>query len=414
MLLLTLTARALQKLLFLFYFFHLSNAMNSTQPRIYVVDALRGFALVSIMLIHNLEHFDYYYTPEGLPDWMLSIDKGVWETVFFLFAGKSYAIFAFLFGLTFFIQSNNQEQKGEDFRPRFAWRLILLFLFALANGAFYQGDILMTYAIVGFGLIPVARLSDKAVLLIALFFMAQPYELYNMIQGILYPVEKLPDPASWAYFGKMNDYIPKKSFIDTVIGNLTNGRTAVALWTWENGRVFQALSLFMLGMLAGRKKLFDLSLSSKSFWLKTLFISGTVFIPLFILSKILEKLTMAESIRRPLLTIEVSWSNMAFMLVLVSGIILLYYSSFFQSILNKFAPIGRMSLSNYIIQSVVGSFVYYGFGLGLYYYTGATYSLCIGICLAIFQGYFSNWWMKEHKQGPLEAFWHRATWMKTN
>ena len=70
-----------------------------------------------------------------------------------------------------------------------------------------------------------------------------------------------------------------------------------------------------------------------------------------------------------------------------------------------------MSMSNYIMQSVLGSVIYYGFGLGLYQYTGATYCLLIGIVLAIIQGIFSSWWMKNHKQGPLETIWHKLTWI---
>ena len=79
--------------------------------------------------------------------------------------------------------------------------------------------------------------------------------------------------------------------------------------------------------------------------------------------------------------------------------------------LNLLAPIGRMSLSNYIIQSILGSFIYYGFGLGMYQFTGATHCLIIGICLAILQGIFSTWWLNVHKQGPLESLWHKATWV---
>jgi len=47
----------------------------------------------------------------------------------------------------------------------------------------------------------------------------------------------------------------------------------------------------------------------------------------------------------------------------------------------------------------------------LYQYTGATYSILIGITLAVLQGYFSIWWFKRHKQGPLEIIWHNATWI---
>jgi len=104
---------------------------------------------------------------------------------------------------------------------------------------------------------------------------------------------------------------------------------------------------------------------------------------------------------------------MAFMMVLVSGFVLLFQNNFFHRILNIFSSFGRMSLSNYIIQSIVGSFIYYGFGMGLYKYTGATYCLLIGIVLAVLQGFFSSWWMKNHKQGPLETLWHKATWVKS-
>jgi len=72
-----------------------------------------------------------------------------------------------------------------------------------------------------------------------------------------------------------------------------------------------------------------------------------------------------------------------------------------------------MSLSNYILQSIVGSFIYYGFGLGLYQYTGATYAILIGVVLAFLQSRFSTWWMKNHKQGPLEILWHKGTWINS-
>ena len=114
--------------------------MNSPTPatteRIQVVDALRGFAIAAILLLHNLEHFDFWYQPEGYPSWLVSLDKGIWDTMFFLFSGKAYGIFAVLFGLTFYIMQANQAKKGKDFRLRFAWRLILLLGFGIINSAF--------------------------------------------------------------------------------------------------------------------------------------------------------------------------------------------------------------------------------------------------------------------------------------
>jgi len=388
--------------------------MNQNSSRLHVVDALRGFAIISIMLLHNLEHFDFYYSPANLPDWLKALDKNVWDTLFFIFAGKSYAIFALLFGLTFFIQSHNQEKVGKDFRGRFAWRLLLLLGFGMINSSFYQGDILTIYALIGFGLITVAKLSNKAVLWIAIFLMLQPYELFNLISGLIDPTKEMQNPASWVHFGKMADYITKDSFINTIWGNLSNGRIAVMEWSWENGRVFQTLSLFMLGMLAGRKSLFKTTPESKQFWIKVLSYAVIAFIPLYFIKSNAASWFDHEAIRRPFLTIFTSWNNFAFMLVLVSGFVLLFQTKTFERILNIFSSIGKMSLSNYIIQSILGSFIYYGFGLGLYQYTGATTCLLIGVTLGTLQGFFSTWWMKNHKQGPLERIWHKLTWIGTD
>ncbi len=387
--------------------------MNTKISRLHVVDALRGFAIVSIMLLHNIEHFDFYFNPSNLPAWMLVVDKWIWDSLFFLFGGKSYAIFALLFGLTFFIQSKNQENKGKDFRGRFAWRLVILFVFGFINSAFYEGDILIIYAVIGFILIPVAKLSDKTLFAIAAILMLQPYEVFNLSIAIQNPGMKISDPVSWSYFAKIGEYITGDSLINTWIGNLTTGKTAVLLWNWENGRVFQTASLFMFGMLAGRRYLFTDSVENKKFWKRILIYAAILFVPLFIVKTYSGDWISSAAINRSFSTIVTSWSNMAFMLVLVSGFVLLFNHKFFHRILNIFSSFGRMSLSNYIMQSIIGSFIYYGFGLGLYEYTGATYCLLIGIVLAVVQGYFSAWWIKKHNQGPLEIIWHKLTWIGT-
>ncbi|MDD3078325.1 MAG: DUF418 domain-containing protein [Paludibacter sp.] len=379
--------------------------------RLHVVDALRGFAIVSIMLLHNIEHFDFYFFPENLPDWLKTIDAGIWKTMFFLFGGKSYAIFALLFGLTFYIQHERQAAKGKDFRFRFAWRLLLLFVFGTINSAFYEGDILSIYAILGLTLIPVARLNDKIVFIISILLLLQPVGLYDVFWGIMHPHAVLPEPASWSLFAKAGEYIPQHSFLDTVVGNLTNGKKAVALWSWESGRVFQTPALFMLGMLAGRRALFEDTNVSKTFWNRTLVISGLAFIALYFCQNRLESWIPSVSIHVPLKNVVITWSNFAFMLVLISGFFISYHTRILHKVFDVFSPLGQMSLSNYIMQSMLGSIIYYGFGLGLYEFTGASHCLMIGLILAIIQGIFSKWWLNSHKRGPLEQIWHRLTWV---
>nr|WP_315259097.1 DUF418 domain-containing protein [uncultured Duganella sp.] len=377
---------------------------TTNNSRLDVIDALRGFAIVSIMLLHNIEHFDFYFAPAGLPAWLKAVDKVIWDSLFFLFGGKSYAIFALLFGMTFYIQYHNREVRGEDFRARFAWRLMLLLAFGLVNSMFYHGDILSIYAVLGLALIPVARLSNRWVLIIALVLLAQPYAWLEVIQALPDPNEKLPDPASWAYFGRANDYFAHGSALQVWTGNLTNGKIGVIRWSWENGRIFQIPALFMLGMLAGRKNLF----TNPIFWRKAFVIALLAFIPLYVLKTWPEAWGVGEAVRRPLLVIITSWSNVALMVVLVAIFVQLFYT---RGWLKVFSPLGRMSLTSYVVQSIIGTSIYYGFGLGMYQYTGASFALGIGIGLALLQRQFSVWWLSSHAQGPLETLWHRLTWI---
>ncbi len=387
--------------------------MTAEIKRFYVVDALRGFAIISIMLLHNIEHFDFYYVPDNTPEWMVAIDHAIWDTMFFLFAGKSYAMFALLFGLTFYIQMHNQEKRGEDFRPRFAWRLFLLLIFGIINSAFFEGDILSIYAILGILLIPVAKLSDKAVFYIALIFFLQPYEMVRLFIAIQNPDIPVSDPRSWTYFGQIGEYLADGSLLETFKGNLTNGKTAVILWNWENGRYFHILSLFMLGMLAGRRELFAWNPKNKQLWTKIFIISTLAYIPLFAINSSIGNLIESEAILRSLSVIQTSWTNICFMVVLLSGFILLYHSRYINKVLNVFSPIGKMSLSNYIFQSIAGATIYYGFGFGLYQHANTTLAFFIGLVLAFFTWLFCNWWARHHKRGPLEIIWHKGTWFNS-
>jgi len=388
-------------------------ALPVAGKRLEAVDALRGFAILSIMLLHNIEHFDLYYFPENLPGWIKAIDGVIWKTLFFLFGGKAYAIFALLFGLTFFIQFSNRQKKGFDFSGRFLWRLSLLFLFGIFNSIFYQGDILAMYAVIGVVLIPVRKLPDRTVLVIAIFLMLQPLEWGKVVYSLLNPGFEPKNPLSWAYFERAGQYLGEGSFARTAMGNIWNGRLAAVFWSAENGRFFQTASLFMLGMLLGRWGRFALSADNARFWRNALLISAIAFIPLHVISESIPELIARKAIRVPAGLIAASWSKFAFMVVLVSAFMLIFRSATGAKVLGKLSPLGRMSLSNYVMQSMLGSFIYYGFGLGLYKVTGASYCLLIGIALAIFQAAFSSWWMKSHRHGPLEYIWHKATWIRS-
>lgn len=103
--------------------------------RVDVADVLRGLAVMGIIILHSIEHFNFYSFPDTTTqsDWLNFTDKAIWNGLFFMFGGKAYAVFALLFGFSFFIQNDNQRMRGNDFRLRFCWRLILLFLIGNIN-----------------------------------------------------------------------------------------------------------------------------------------------------------------------------------------------------------------------------------------------------------------------------------------
>lgn len=389
----------------------MEHEMPLKSARIEVVDALRGFAVMAIMFLHNIEHFNFYEFPETASAFVRSLDKNVWDTLFFLFAGKAYAIFSLLFGFSFFIQHNNQAKKGKDFRLRFLWRLFLLFLIGCFNGAFFPGDILVLYAIVGVVLILVCRWSDKAVLITAVILMLQPLEWGKFFYALNNP-EYVAAPGQWLVHHKnMYPYLSQPDFLAMVKSNLWDGQLFSLLWGWGHGRFFQTASLFLLGMLLGRYRYFANLAENRRFWLRTLLVGVVCFIPLYYLTAALPDLLMNKSMLVPMNTIISSFRNFAFMCVLVAGFVFLWQLVAGHKILGGLVPYGKMSLTNYLTQSIVGTFIYFGYGLGLYKYLGVTASFGVGILLFILQLGFCHWWLKNHKQGPFEGAWRKATWI---
>lgn len=386
--------------------------MTKTQQRIDVADTLRGFAIMGIFLLHCIEHFNFYSFPETDSSLLKFTDKMIWDSMFFTFGGKAYGIFALLFGFSFFIQDNNQLERGNDFRLRFLWRLFLLFIWGNINAMFFTGEILVMYSIIGVSLILVARLKTKTVAIIAIVLMLQPMEWSKLIYALLNPDYIPGEPLANYYFGEAYPVQGNGTFLETVKMNLWDGQLASLTWSWENARFFQTPALFMFGMLIGRSGLFKYSEQNSSFWIKALVISVVLFFPLNGLVNLIPGFIENKAVLTPLALIIKSLSNLAFMSFLVSLIILLYYKTRKgYNILDKLRPYGKMTLTNYIMQSLIGSAFFYNWGLGLHNKLGVTYSFLLGIVLFLLQYSFSCWWMKNHKHGPLEYIWKKLTWI---
>lgn len=382
--------------------------------RIDIADILRGFAVMGIVVLHSIEHFNFYSFPEtgGQSALLNFTDKAIWEGMFFTFGGKAYAIFALLFGFSFFIQDDNQRKRGGDFRLRFVWRLFLLFLIGQVNAMFFTGEILVLYSLVGVVLVLTCRLSDRLALLLAILLILQPVEWVRLISAWANPGSPLPEGLAGFYFGKAFEVQMHGNFAETVRMNLWEGQLASLTWAWEHGRMFQTAGLFILGMLLGRRKLFLKSERNLKVWLATLAVSLVCFFPLTGLLGLLPSFIGDPAVWSSLKLIIQSLANFAFMMVLVSGIILLFYSSDrLRQLFMRISPYGKMSLTNYLTQSMIGSLLFYNWGFGLHRYLGITGSFLVGIGLFLLQWVFCKWWMKSHSHGPFEYIWKRATWV---
>lgn len=382
-------------------------------PRIEVVDALRGFAVMAIILVHNLEHFIFPVYPTNSPGWLNVLDQGVFNTTFALFAGKAYAIFALLFGLTFYIQCNNQKKQGKDFGYRFLWRLVLLVGFATLNAAFFPaGDVLLLFAVVGGILFLVRNWSDKAVLITAILLLLQPIEWYHYIASLINPAHQMPDLGVGAMYAEVAAYTKEGNFGEFILGNITLGQKASFLWAVGAGRILQTAGLFLVGLYIGRKQLFVTTEKNNRFWVKALIIGAVSFAPLYQLKELVMK--NDALIQQTVGTVFDMWQKLAFTFVLIASFVILYQHEKFRKATANLRFYGKMSLTNYVTQSILGAIIYFPFGLYLAPYCGFTVSLLIGFALFILQVQFCKWWLSSHKQGPLESIWHKWTWIGTD
>ena len=379
--------------------------------RIDVADILRGIAIGGIVLIHFIEHLNFYLFPEASSPFMATLNQNVWDTTFFLLAGKMYAIFSMLFGLSFFIQHDNQAQLGVDFRPRFLWRMVLLMMFGLFDLLFYNGDILTLYAVCGVLVVPFVRANNRVLVAATILFALQPVEIAYIIMGLIDPTTTSLNLGSGALFKAILPAQAEGSIVDVAIKGIQNGFPVNFLWAIEHGRFTQTIFLFLLGIYLGRRRLFYDEGNNVAIWKRVLVGYLCAFVVLFPLYKVVPNMIDTACIKESVKVMLNMWKNFAMMLFYVSGVVVLFYRTTAKNFLIKIAPYGKMSLTNYLSQSIIGGFVFYNWGLGLYKYSGHTSSLMLGVLCVALQYLFCRWWLKSHSHGPFEALWRKLTWI---
>ena len=385
-----------------------ANKQPMTKDRIIIVDILRGFALLLIVLIHHVEHFDLFKEPQVNFVFLSATDKEVMRLSFLLISGKAYSIFALLFGLSFFIQMENQAQKGIDYRGRFVWRMTILLVIGFLHSLMYKGDILHIYALLSFPLVLLYKVRTSILWVVAVLLVLQLPMLYHLIQSFI-DANYVYVPPFKEYFEEGNKIYATGTIGEVINYNVWKGRVTVWAWTFDNGRYLQLIALFIIGLIMGRKRLFE-NIEHRT---KSLIIILVVSILLiFLLSTINSSFqtsdltTLQKGFIDKMLTSLVNLSATAGIIALVC----LLYSRFKDwYVFELFSAYGKMSLTNYVSQAVLGVILFYNFGFGLYKYLGSTWSLILGGFIFLVQALISKQWNEKFRYGPIEWFWRCLT-----
>jgi len=377
------------------------NTIENIKPkkRIVLIDALRGYALMGLFIVHMIEYYEVY--------WYMPVPNIYKDITFLLFGGKAYAIFALLFGLSFFIIMDSQKKQGVDFRWRFSWRLTILLFAGFLHGIIYGGDILQILALAGFLLIPIYNARNYLLIVFALFFLLQISAIVNFIQ-----INNMSEqPLHWSLMGYVHSIYANGSFLDVIKVNLLKGSTAKWTFMIESGRLSTIMGISILGFWLGKIGFFEENSSHKNRYKMYFFTSVLIGIILLFIKPYIGTLIKSDEYWMTNAILN-SYIDLVFTFVTIFTFVFLFQFKVLQKILGLLAPCGRMSLTIYVTQSIIFIPFFYGFGFGAFSYIGQPLSFSLGIALWITQVWLAQYWFKNYYYGPLEWLWRSATYLR--
>ncbi len=385
--------------------------------RIVIIDALRGFALGGVALVHMTEQYIASAPTDNLMEITNNtVDNILGGVIGFFIIGKFFALFSILFGLSFFIQMDSAYKRGENFAGRFLWRVFLLFIIGYGHQIFYKGDILTIYALLAPFLIPFYKMKNKQILLVAgIFLISIPRFVSYAILGT---ESAFGFPSFMDFNNEVNvayiNTLKEGSLIDVFSVNATQGM--LQKMDFQIGfiaRFYLTFGYFLIGLWLGKIGLFqnlEENLTMVKKWLKRTLI-------FFIVALLITGGLFAVS-RQPVdfkswihvLGINAyDWSNTGLTAIILCSFILIYMKDRGEKILSFFAPYGRMALTNYVLQSIIGTSILFGWGLGYLGKLHTSYLFVMAIVLITIQTLVSKIWLTHFRYGPLEWLWRSAT-----
>lgn len=374
--------------------------------RIQEIDIIRGFALFGVLLI-NLIVQSFRLAPWGSFDALPTshMDAIIVAGAFALVMGKAMTLFSLLFGYGFAMMISRLEDRGVNAAQVFTRRLAILLLIGLTHILLiFYGDILHSYALLGFALLVTRKWSNRSLLTCGLILTLLSPAIVEYLLSVLYD-----KPYPWwavAAEGAARRFdLLQGSDYQAYVGELwrmareeTWGSPEdLSYWPVTLGRFMLGAWVFRQGWLQSPAQYAHLFKR----W-SVLLVSGGLFFAL------VAKAT--ESINFSLYFAIAPVPELLLGLGYGAAIVVLCQKENLRRWLSGIAALGRMALTGYLMQSIVYLFVLYGFGFGLLKVLGGTTCLVIALFTFGFQIVFSQWWLARYRFGPVEWFWRSMTY----
>lgn len=400
-----------------------------TQPheRNITLDVIRGLAILGIFSV-NMSFFSspvVYLKAAGIEWWTQPWDRTVSWLIEFFAQGKFYTMFSFLFGLGMVMFMERTERKGHRAVSLYARRLFILLIFGVIHAfLIWSGDILMTYAFLGFALILFRKMSPNQLLKSAAVIFLIPIVLYGvLLLGAAAP-EKTPDSRELEarenngfrqeMVRAVNQSVAaygEGTYLDMVNQRIYDRSILFAYSIFSLPHVF---TMFLLGVYAARRKIIahaeqHLGLIKKV-WVYSLII-GLFGGAIYEIGKVdigFTSGTLYEFVAQTARMVH----EPALSLCYVASVILLMQREVWQKRLRPLAAVGRLAISNYLFQSLLATTIFYNYGLSLYGEVGPAAGLGLTIAVFIFQVIVSQYWIRHYHYGPVEWLWRSLTYGK--
>jgi uncharacterized protein len=399
--------------------------MNPVQSseRHMILDILRGIALLGICLANYPEFSLYTFQAPSVVEAMpaAAVDRVIKFLMYLFIDGKFYTLFSLLFGIGFTLILNSAASKGNDGRRLFYRRMITLFFIGTLHLlCLWAGDILVLYALTGLLLPLFRKLSNRRLLLFSALFLLLPVLQEAIKVGSDYRFDPaIPVIKAHHYLNARvgiddNNFglwlVEKQHYADILRFNLPG--SLIRLREFIDGhRFFKVLGLFLLGLYIGRNQL-HADLSNRQSLLRKVrrygFLIGLPTSLLYAWSAVKGQ-PLGAVIHSLLYAAGVVPMSLAY----TAFVCLRYLNRRSQGLLFRLlAATGRLALTNYILQSVLGIILFYGVGFALGASLGLTCVEPIAVGIFLLQMLYSNLWMRSFRFGPLEWVWRMMIYGK--